>query len=144
MVLPSMAPEAGSIGPVPETNTRPAALTAWLYVAGGLAAFDVNTICLAISVPGSVRTTSAMNGTGVRHRPGSDSRSSDFLPVSRLVLWWFNPEARRPPRRRSFACSAASRRRNTKKTRTGFLVAAPYRSSDREDRVGKRIGGYFK
>jgi hypothetical protein len=39
-----MAPVAGSIGAVPETNTRPAALTAWLYAGGGFAALDVKTI----------------------------------------------------------------------------------------------------
>jgi hypothetical protein len=44
MVVPLMAPVAGSVGAVPDTNTRPAALTAWLYVGGGLAAFDVKTI----------------------------------------------------------------------------------------------------
>jgi hypothetical protein len=44
MVVPLNAPVAGSVGAVPETNTNPAALTAWLYIAGGLAAFGVNMI----------------------------------------------------------------------------------------------------
>lgn len=48
MVEPLIAPVSGSVGAVPETNTRPAALTAWLYVAGGLAAFGVKTIRRAI------------------------------------------------------------------------------------------------
>ena len=38
MVSPMMAPVAGSAGAVPETKTRPAPLTAWLYVGGGAAA----------------------------------------------------------------------------------------------------------
>jgi hypothetical protein len=36
---------AGSIGAAPDTKTRPAAFTAWLYVAGGFAALVVKTIC---------------------------------------------------------------------------------------------------
>jgi MFS family permease len=39
------------VGAVPETNTSPAALTAWLYVGGGLAAFGENTILRAILLP---------------------------------------------------------------------------------------------
>ena len=31
IVVPVIAPVAGSCGVVPETNTRPAAFTAWLY-----------------------------------------------------------------------------------------------------------------
>src|SRR5690349_7261049 len=46
-----MAPVAGSVGAVPETKTSPAALTPWLYVGGGLAAFGVKTISRAISPP---------------------------------------------------------------------------------------------
>jgi hypothetical protein len=34
----------GILRSVPETNTNPAAFTAWLYVAGGFAALGVNTI----------------------------------------------------------------------------------------------------
>jgi len=37
-------PAVGSTGAVPDTNTKPAAFTAWLYVVGGSAALDVNTI----------------------------------------------------------------------------------------------------
>lgn len=44
MVEPLIAPVAGSMGAVPETKTKPAALTAWLYVGGGLPALLVNTI----------------------------------------------------------------------------------------------------
>jgi hypothetical protein len=39
MLDPTKTPVAGSAGEVPDTKTSPAALTAWLYVAGGLAAF---------------------------------------------------------------------------------------------------------
>src|SRR5882724_12103674 len=48
MVVPLILPVSGSIGAVPETNTRPAALTAWLYIGDGLAALDVKTIWRAI------------------------------------------------------------------------------------------------
>jgi len=41
MVVPLKAPVTGSVGAVPETKTRPAALTAWLYAAGGFAALGV-------------------------------------------------------------------------------------------------------
>ena len=42
MLEPLMEPVVGSVGAVPETNTSPAALTAWLYAGGGLAALSVN------------------------------------------------------------------------------------------------------
>src|ERR1700692_3309732 len=48
MVVPLILPVSGSIGAVPETKTRPAALTAWLYVGDGFAALDVKTIWRAI------------------------------------------------------------------------------------------------
>ncbi len=43
-VSPMNFPVTGSAGEVPDTKINPAALTAWLYVAGGLAALSVNTI----------------------------------------------------------------------------------------------------
>src|SRR5580698_895017 len=49
IVSPTIFPVTGSCGPVPETNTRPAALTAWLYVAGGDGAFGVRMMSLAIT-----------------------------------------------------------------------------------------------
>lgn len=48
IVSPISFPVSGSAGAVPDTNIKPAALTAWLYVAGGLAALSVNTILRAI------------------------------------------------------------------------------------------------
>jgi hypothetical protein len=39
----------GSCGPVPETNTSPAARTAWLYVGGGDGALDVRMMSLAMN-----------------------------------------------------------------------------------------------
>src|SRR3984885_589950 len=48
MVVPLILPVSSSIGAVPETKTRPAALTAWLYVGDGFAALDVKTIWRAI------------------------------------------------------------------------------------------------
>jgi hypothetical protein len=48
MVSPTRAPVAGSAGAVPETKTRPAALTAWLYVGGGAAAWAVKTMSRAM------------------------------------------------------------------------------------------------
>ena len=48
IVSPTIFPVIGSCGPVPETNTRPAARTAWLYVGGGDGAFAVRMISLAI------------------------------------------------------------------------------------------------
>jgi hypothetical protein len=48
IVSPTIFPVTGSCGPVPETNTRPAARTAWLYVAGGDGAFGVRIMSLAI------------------------------------------------------------------------------------------------
>src|SRR5262245_57381859 len=50
-VVPTNAPVNGSVGAVPETKTRPAALTAWLYVGGGFAAFGVNTMSRAMTSP---------------------------------------------------------------------------------------------
>jgi hypothetical protein len=49
IVSPTIFPVAGSCGPVPETNTRPAARTAWLYVGGGDGALDVRMMSLVIS-----------------------------------------------------------------------------------------------
>lgn len=51
IVVPLYAPVAGSVGAVPETKTKPAAFTAWLYVGGGFAAFGVNTICRGTGLP---------------------------------------------------------------------------------------------
>src|SRR5580658_2434935 len=48
IVSPTIFPVTGSCGPVPETNTRPAARTAWLYVGGGDGAFGVRIMSLAI------------------------------------------------------------------------------------------------
>jgi hypothetical protein len=48
-IVSPIFPVAGSCGPVPETNTRPAARTAWLYVGGGAGASDVRMMSLAIN-----------------------------------------------------------------------------------------------
>jgi hypothetical protein len=45
---PTIFPVTGSCGPVPETNTRPAARTAWLYVGGGDGAFGVRMMSLVM------------------------------------------------------------------------------------------------
>jgi len=50
IVSPTILPVSGSCGPVPETNTRPAARTAWLNVGGGEGALGVRMISLAMSV----------------------------------------------------------------------------------------------
>jgi hypothetical protein len=47
IVSPTIFPVTGSCGPVPETNTRPAARTAWLYVGGGDGASVVRMMSLA-------------------------------------------------------------------------------------------------
>jgi len=47
IVSPTIFPVTGSCGPVPETNTRPAARTAWLYVGGGDGALGVRIMSLA-------------------------------------------------------------------------------------------------
>jgi hypothetical protein len=49
IVSPTIFPVNGSCGPVPETKTRPAARTAWLYVGGGDGALDVRMMSLAIN-----------------------------------------------------------------------------------------------
>src|SRR5271170_8237398 len=51
IVSPTIFPVAGSYGPMPDTNTRPAARTAWLYVGGGDGALGVRTMSLAINSP---------------------------------------------------------------------------------------------
>src|SRR6266436_6824592 len=56
-VSPTIFPVTGSCGPVPETNTRPAARTAWLYVGGGEGASDVRMISLAIDFSSAEWTT---------------------------------------------------------------------------------------
>jgi hypothetical protein len=48
IVSPTIFPVIGSCGPVPETNTRPAARTAWLYVGGGNGALGVRMMSLDI------------------------------------------------------------------------------------------------
>src|SRR5688572_5899549 len=65
-----MAPVAGSVGAVPETNTSPAALTAWLYAGGGLPAFGVNTIWRAISLPLSASLIEKLSSEGLTRMPG--------------------------------------------------------------------------
>jgi hypothetical protein len=47
IVSPTIFPVTGSCGPVPETNTSPAARTAWLYVGGGDGASGVRMMSLA-------------------------------------------------------------------------------------------------
>src|SRR5438445_5436871 len=49
IVSPTIFPVTGSCGPVPETNTRPAARTAWLYVGGEDGASGVRMMSLAIN-----------------------------------------------------------------------------------------------
>jgi hypothetical protein len=49
IVSPTIFPVTGSCGPVPETNTSPAARTAWLYVGGGDGALGVRMMSLAIN-----------------------------------------------------------------------------------------------
>src|ERR1700729_2506135 len=49
IVSPTIFPVNGSCGPVPETNTRPAARTAWLYMGGGDGALGVRMMSLAIN-----------------------------------------------------------------------------------------------
>src|SRR5271170_3765319 len=49
IVSPTIFPVTGSCGPVPETNTSPAARTAWLYVGGGDGALGVRMMSRAIN-----------------------------------------------------------------------------------------------
>src|SRR6202021_2708574 len=49
IVSPTIFPVPGSYGPIPETNTSPAARTAWLYAGGGDGAFGVRMMSLAIN-----------------------------------------------------------------------------------------------
>jgi hypothetical protein len=48
IVSPTIFPVAGSWGPVPDTNTRPAARTAWLYAGGGEGAAGARMMSLAM------------------------------------------------------------------------------------------------
>src|ERR1700691_4939456 len=85
IVSPTIFPVTGSCGPVPETNTSPAALTAWLYVGGGDGAFGVRMISLVIS------SSSADWATRMRYpRPDliqkrGSSRNQAFLKGHRLT-----------------------------------------------------------
>jgi hypothetical protein len=48
IVSPTIPPVTGSCGLVPETNTRPAARTAWLYAGGGEGALAVRMMSFVI------------------------------------------------------------------------------------------------
>jgi len=50
--FPTIFPVIGSWGPVPDTNTRPAARTAWLYMGGGDGAFVVRIISRVKGISG--------------------------------------------------------------------------------------------
>src|SRR5580692_9178356 len=65
IVSPTIFPVPGSCGLVPETKTRPAARTAWLYVGGGDGAFGVRMMSLAISV----LQCRNLHGNRLRHSP---------------------------------------------------------------------------
>src|SRR5580692_7294045 len=65
IVSPIIFPVTGSCGPVPETNTKPAALTAWLYVGGGDGAFGVRMMSLAIKF----LQCRNLHGNRLRHSP---------------------------------------------------------------------------
>ncbi len=93
-VFPTIFPVTGSCGPVPDTNTRPADRTAWLYVGGGAGALGVRIISLAIkflhrnwkSHFGNFNITDQVYGRHLSHLPqmgickrvfgGSPKRSS--------------------------------------------------------------------
>src|SRR4051794_31171642 len=60
IVVAVTVPVAGLCGDVPETKTRPAAFTAWLYVAGGFGALVVKTIWRVILVP--LHSTDSVKG----------------------------------------------------------------------------------
>src|ERR1700761_204388 len=62
IVSPTILPVVGSCGPVPETNTRPAARTAWLYVGGGGGALGVRMISRAIDSSGLSRPLTQQPG----------------------------------------------------------------------------------
>ena len=64
-------PVTGSAAAVPETNTGPAALTAWLWAGGGLAAFAVKMMLRAM-VP-----SSGVNGTMWGSRLMAGRRGAD-------------------------------------------------------------------
>src|SRR5580692_5859144 len=67
IVSPTIFPVAGSCGPVPETNTRPAARTAWLYVGGGEGALGVRMISLAITFSTLILNGSIAKASRQRH-----------------------------------------------------------------------------
>src|ERR1700685_2075073 len=50
IVSPAIFPVTGSCGLVPETKTRPAARTAWLYVGGGVGALGVRMMSFCIEL----------------------------------------------------------------------------------------------
>src|SRR5262245_64945097 len=79
MVVPTIVPVAGSCGPVPETKTSPAAFTAWLYVAGGWAAFGVNTIWRGMQGP--PRGDYVLDSGRAGSPQASVARSADRLEV---------------------------------------------------------------
>src|ERR1700733_12534086 len=68
MVSPTIFPVTGSCGPVPETKTRPAARTAWLYVGSGEGALGVRMMSLAINFSNADWTPRMCNP-----EPGHDS-----------------------------------------------------------------------
>src|ERR1700735_5255870 len=68
IVSPTIFPVTGSCGPVPETNSRPAARTAWLYVGGGDGALGVQMMSLAINFSNADWTPRMCNP-----EPGHDS-----------------------------------------------------------------------
>jgi hypothetical protein len=70
IVSPTIFPVNGSCGPVPETNTRPAARTAWLYVGGGDGALGVRMMSLAINLSDA----SGMIWIALRGTPGMIQR----------------------------------------------------------------------
>src|ERR1700689_1774582 len=90
IVSPTIFPVLGSCGPVPETNTRPAARTAWLYAGGGDGAFSVRMMSLAINTSGAagraiLQTLTLKDGAAGRIHPSL----SNLKKVSRQ----FPPQA---------------------------------------------------
>src|SRR5580704_5389592 len=85
IVSPTIFPVAGSCGLVPETNTRPAARTAWLYVGGGGGALGVRMISLAITFSMLILEGSAAK-VGPLRAGGHRLQRSEVLPEQPVNL----------------------------------------------------------
>jgi hypothetical protein len=114
IVSPTIFPVTGSCGPVPETNTKPAARTAWLYVGGGAGALGVRMMSLAMNFSKLRRTSDARvdaHGACDRIYGGAErDRTADLLVANEaLSQLSYSP----PPNAHRTPLSQAQCRRTT-------------------------------